>query len=142
MCYFFLNVNFSQSSIYLSKLPLLGSACQTRLAHLTFLLDVTVARFPGARHHTSITADFDPSLLALGMNNRAWFYNVDLLADMQLNPDYCAVRYEGKIQLHVLEGEGVVTEERERERDWSGTLTWAEASCRSSNTSPTLRIFQ
>ena len=61
------------------------------------------------------------------MNNRAWFYllgetNVELLrdreylgtvADMQLNADYCAVRYEGKIQLHVLESEGVVTEERE-----------------------------
>ena len=87
---------------------------------------------------TSITvaADIEPSFLALGpfhlalgMNNRAWFYllgetNVDLLrdreylgtvADMQLNADYCAVRYEGKIQLHVLESEGVVMEERERE---------------------------
>ena len=66
------------------------------LAHLTFLLEVTVE--PG----TSITvaADIEPSLLALGMNNRAWFYllgetNVDLVADMQLNADYCAVRYEG-----------------------------------------------
>ena len=85
---------------------------------------------------TSITvaADIEPSFLALGpfhlalgMNNRAWFYllgetNVDLLrdreylgtvTDMQLNADYCAVKYEGKIQLHVLESEGVVTEERE-----------------------------
>ena len=73
------------------------------LAHLTFLLEVTVE--PG----TSITvaADIEPSFLALGpfhlalgMNNRAWFYllgetNVDLVADMQLNADYCAVRYEG-----------------------------------------------
>ena len=87
---------------------------QTRVAHLT-------------------------SLLLLGKNN------VDLLADMQLNPDYCAVRYEGKIQLHVLEGEGVVTEdrerERERERDWSKGLTWAEALCRSSNTSPASRSW-
>ena len=82
----------------------------------------------------AVAADIEPSFLALGpfhlalgMNNRAWFYllgetNVDLLrdreylgtvSDMQLNADYCAVRYEGKIQLHVLESDGVVTEERE-----------------------------
>ena len=40
---------------------------------------------------------------------------------MQLNADYCAVRYEGKIQLHVLEGEGFVKEEREREKLVWGT---------------------
>ena len=146
MCYFFLNrVSISPSCRFWAP------PRQTRVAHLTslLLLEVTVARFPGARHHTSITADIEPSLLALRMNNRAWFYllgknNVDLLADMQLNPDYCAVRYEGKIQLHVLEGEGVVTEdrERERERDWSKGLTWAEALCQRSNTSPASRIFQ
>ena len=55
---------------------------------------------------TSITvaADIEPSLLALGMNNRAWFYllgetNVDLLRDRE---------YLGRV-----ESEGVLTEERE-----------------------------
>ena len=124
--------------VYLSKLPLLGSACQTRVAHLTSLLEVTVATVAldssGTGPSITVAADIEPSFLALGpfhlalgMNNRAWFYllgetNVELLrdreylgtvADMQLNADYCAVRYEGKIQLHVLESEGVVTEERE-----------------------------
>ena len=77
---------FPQSSIYLSKLPLLGSAPSDE----------------GGSPHLPAAAGG---------------HRVDLLADMQLNPDYCAVRYEGKIQLHVLEGEGVVTEDRERERE-------------------------
>ena len=40
---------------------------------------------------------------------------------MQLNADYCAVRYESKIQL--LESEGVVTEERERETGKSDVIS-------------------
>ena len=120
--------------VYLSKLPLLSSSCQTRLAHLTSLLEVTVANCAlesGSGPSITVAADIEPSFLALGpfhlalgMNNRAWFYllgetNVELLrdreylgsvADIQLNADYCAVRYEGKIQLHVLE-----TEEDQRE---------------------------
>jgi len=120
--------------VYLSKLPLLGSACQSRVAYLTSLLEVTVASAVEPLTSITVAADIEPSFLALGpfhlalgMNNRAWFYllgetNVDLLrdreylgtvSDMQVNADYCAVRYEGKIQLHILESEGVVTEERE-----------------------------
>jgi WD repeat-containing protein 19 len=120
--------------VYLSKLPLLGSACLSRVAYLTSLLEVTVASAVEPMSSIAVAADIEPSFialgpyhLALGMNNRAWFYllgetNVDLLkdreylgtvVDMQINSDYCAVRYEGKIQLHVLESEGVVTEERE-----------------------------
>ena len=120
--------------VYLSKLPLLGSACQTRVAYLTSLLEVTVTSAVEPIASITVAADIEPTFLALGpfhlalgMNNRAWFYlmgetNVDLLRDreylgtvqdMQVNADYCAVRYEGKIQLHVLESEGVVTEDRE-----------------------------
>ena len=120
--------------VYLSKLPLLGSACQTRVAYLTSLLEVTIASAVEPGTSITVAADIEPSFLALGpyhlalgMNNRAWFYllgetNVDLLrdreylgtvSDMQVNADYCAVRYEGKIQLHTLESEGVVTEDRE-----------------------------
>ena len=82
-------------SIYLSKLPV-------RRGWLTSP-PCWRSPWPGSLEPgTSITvaADIEPSLLALGMNNRAWFYllgetNVDLVADMQLNADYCAVRYEG-----------------------------------------------
>ncbi len=71
-----------------------------------------------------------PYHLALGMNNRAWFYalsevTVELLRDREylgtvtqihLNGDYCSVGFDGRVQLHVLEGEGhdgEVSEERE-----------------------------
>ena len=64
------------------------------------------------------------------MNNRAWFYllgdaSVDFMKDKEylgtvqeihLNSDYCAVRFDGKVQLHVIEGEGHegdVSEDRE-----------------------------
>ncbi|XP_023331956.1 WD repeat-containing protein 19 [Eurytemora carolleeae] len=120
--------------VYLSKLPLLGSSCQTRVAYLTSLLEVTVTNAVENMGSIVVGADIEPAFLALGpfhlalgMNNRAWFYllgeaNVDLMRDreylgtvqdIQLNADYCAVRYDGKIQLHVLESEGLVSEERE-----------------------------
>jgi len=37
------------------------------------------------------------------------------VADIQLNGDYCAVRFDGKVQLHVLEGEGAEAASEERE---------------------------
>ena len=61
-----------------------------------------------------------PYHLALGMNNRVWYYelgdmSVDFMRDREylgtvqeihLNGDYAAVLFDGKVQLHVLEGEG------------------------------------
>lgn len=88
-------------------------------------------------HSMTIVAEIEPTFLALGpyhlalgMNNRAYFYllgdaSVEFLKDkeylgavkdIQLNGDYCAVRFDGKILLHVLEGEGhdgEVSEDRE-----------------------------
>ena len=64
--------------VYLSKLPLLGSAFQSRVAYLTSLLEVTVASaLEGSQASTTIAAEVEPSFialgpyhLALGMNNR------------------------------------------------------------------------
>ena len=118
--------------VYLSSLPLLGSAHQSRVAYLTSLLEVTVTSAleggVGSSTSTTIAAEVEPGFmalgpfhLALGMNNRAWFYamgdagSVELIRDREylgtvqgihLNADYCAVRFDGKIQLHVLEGDG------------------------------------
>ena len=85
----------------------------------------------------TIVADIEPTYLALGpyhlalgMNNRAWFYllgdaTVEFLKDreylgsvqdMHLNGEYCAARFDGKVLLHVLEGEGhegEISEDRE-----------------------------
>ena len=76
----------------------------------------------------TVGAEIEPSFvclgpyhLALGMNNRVWYYelgdmSVDFVRDREylgtveeihLNGDYVAVLFDGKVQLHVLEGEGV-----------------------------------
>ena len=76
-------INFTGNlHIYLSKLPLLGSACASRVAYLTSLLEVTVTGvLESGAHSLTIVADIEPTFLALGpyhlalgMNNRAWFY--------------------------------------------------------------------
>lgn len=133
--------------VYLSRMPLLGTSCQTRVAYLTSLLEVSISSVltqegsasavggdmnGGTTTTTTIATEVEPAFmalgpyhLALGMNNRAWFYSlgdsspslpptaVEFLLDreylstvrsMHLNSDYCAVRFEdGKLQLHTLE---------------------------------------
>ncbi|XP_015750189.1 PREDICTED: WD repeat-containing protein 19-like [Acropora digitifera] len=69
-----------------------------------------------------------PYHLAIGMNNRAWFYSLaekgsEQLKDREylgtvtaihLNADYAAVMFEGKVQLHLIEGESMdASDERE-----------------------------
>lgn len=123
--------------VFLSKLPMIGSAYQSRVASLTSLLEVTIASAIEQGQTWTISADIEHSFMALGpyhmalgMNNRVWFYvlnemTVEFLKDKEylgtvqeifLNGDYCAVRFDGKVQLHVLEGEGQhgeVSEDRE-----------------------------
>ncbi|NXY87829.1 WDR19 protein, partial [Alcedo cyanopectus] len=121
--------------VFLTKLPVLGDACSTRIAYLTSLLEVTVANPVERELPVTVSVEVEPSFvaigvyhLAVGMNNRAWFYalgdnNVKKLKDveylgtvasMQLNSDYAAALFEGKVQLHMIEGEGLdAQEERE-----------------------------
>uniref|UniRef100_T1J019 Anaphase-promoting complex subunit 4 WD40 domain-containing protein n=1 Tax=Strigamia maritima TaxID=126957 RepID=T1J019_STRMM len=120
--------------IYLSKLPILGDACSTRIAYLTSLLEVTVANNVEQEKPVTIPVEVEPSFIALGpfhlavgMNNRAWFYifgetgpeiwrdreYLGTIQSMSLNGDYSAVLFEGKIQLSMIEGESGESEERE-----------------------------
>ncbi|XP_077638932.1 WD repeat-containing protein 19 isoform X2 [Lonchura striata] len=121
--------------VFLTKLPILGDACSTRIAYLTSLLEVTIANHVESELPVTVSVEVEPSFvaigvyhLAVGMNNRAWFYalgenNVKKLKDveylgtvasMHLNSDYAAALFEGKVQLHMIEGEGLdAQEERE-----------------------------
>lgn len=121
--------------VYLTKLPMLASCNQTRIAHLTSLLEVTVEDNIQQDQPAAIPIDVEPSFvglgpyhLAVGMNNRAWFYlmgdaGIEKLKDREylgtvqsicLNADYAAARFEGKVQLHMIEGETQgTTDERE-----------------------------
>ncbi|NWU43545.1 WDR19 protein, partial [Hylia prasina] len=121
--------------VFLTKLPILGDACGTRIAYLTSLLEVTIANHVESELPVTVSVEVEPSFvaigvyhLAVGMNNRAWFYalgenNVKKLKDveylgtvasMHLNSDYAAALFEGKVQLHMIESEGLgAQEERE-----------------------------
>jgi len=122
--------------VFLSKLPLIGSSYQSRVAYLTSLMEVTITSAVEQTQTWTIAVNVEPRFialgpyhLALGMNNRVWFYvmsdmQVELpkdreylgtVSDIQLNGDYCAVRFDGKVQLHVLEGEGAEAASEERE---------------------------
>ncbi|XP_071599813.1 WD repeat-containing protein 19 isoform X2 [Heliangelus exortis] len=109
--------------VFLTKLPILGDTCSTRIACLTSLLEVTVANHVERELPVRVSVEVEPSFvaigvyhLAVGMNNRAWFYalgenNVKKLKDMEylgtvasmhLNSDYAAALFEGKVQLHMI----------------------------------------
>ena len=76
-------VSTSQGAVhvYLTKLPILGDALETKVAYLTSLREITIVD-EGAEEKVpiKITTQVEPSFVALGnehlacgMNNRVWF---------------------------------------------------------------------
>ncbi|CAG5939375.1 unnamed protein product [Menidia menidia] len=113
--------------VFLTKLPILGGSFGTRMAYLTSLLEVTVSNQVEGESPVAIEVEVEPTFIAVGpyhvavgMNNKAWFYalvdqkpgfnklkDVEYLgtiASMCLNADYAAALFEGKVQLHMIEG--------------------------------------
>jgi WD repeat-containing protein 19 len=107
---------------YLTKLPLLGSSCGTRVAYLSTLLQVTVVNNVEDEAPFRTSIPIEPSILAVGtyhfavgLNNRAWFYPLGdgdtsmeksylgTLTSLSLNGDYAAALFDGKIMLHMIE---------------------------------------
>ncbi|XP_014404154.1 PREDICTED: WD repeat-containing protein 19 [Myotis brandtii] len=123
--------------VFLTKLPILGDACSTRIAYLTSLLEVTVANPVEGELPIAVSVDVEPNFvavglyhLAVGMNNRAWFYvlgenGVKKLKDVEylgtvasvcLHSDYAVVLFEGKVQLYLIESELLDTQEERETR--------------------------
>ncbi|XP_073898544.1 kelch-like protein 5 isoform X6 [Castor canadensis] len=128
--------------VFLTKLPILGDTCGTRIAYLTSLLEVTVANIIEGETPVTVSVDVEPTFvavglyhLAVGMNNRAWFYifgescksksipGVRKLKDMEylgtvasicLHAEYAAALFEGKVQLHLIEND-LLNAQEERE---------------------------
>ncbi|CAI9586108.1 unnamed protein product [Staurois parvus] len=109
-------------SVFLTKLPILGDTSGTKIAYLTSLLEVTVCNLAEGELPITVSVEVEPNFVAVGsyhvavgMNNRAWFYaltenGVEKLKDMEylgtvasmsLNSDYAAALFEGKVQLHM-----------------------------------------
>uniref|UniRef100_A0A3Q3N032 WD repeat-containing protein 19 n=1 Tax=Mastacembelus armatus TaxID=205130 RepID=A0A3Q3N032_9TELE len=111
--------------VFLTKLPILGGCYGTRLAYLTSLLEVTVSNQVERESPVAIQVEVEPTFIAVGpyhvavgMNNRAWFYALidqepgfkklkdieylGTIASMCLNSDYAAALFEGKVQLHIV----------------------------------------
>uniref|UniRef100_A0AAZ3SUW7 Anaphase-promoting complex subunit 4 WD40 domain-containing protein n=1 Tax=Oncorhynchus tshawytscha TaxID=74940 RepID=A0AAZ3SUW7_ONCTS len=67
--------------VFLTRLPILGHSCGTRLAYLTSLLEVTVSNRVEGEAPVAVAVEVEPNFIAVGpyhvavgMNNRAWFY--------------------------------------------------------------------
>eukprot|EP00912_Choanoflagellata_sp_UC4_P001161 UC4_evm1s724 len=115
---------------YLTKLPVIGSAHGTRLAHLTSLQEITISNKINGENPVKLQVDLEPSFVAVGpihvacgMNSLVWFYATSepgappelvssrdgkeylgTVLDISLNSDYAAVLHEpGKVQLHMIE---------------------------------------
>ncbi|CAB1425479.1 unnamed protein product [Pleuronectes platessa] len=113
---------------FLTMLPILGDSFGTRLAYLTSPLEVTVSNQVEGETPVAIEVDIEPTFIAVGpyhvavgMNKRAWFYALvengfkklkdfkclGTIASMCLNSNYAAALFEGKVQLHLIEGHEV-----------------------------------
>ncbi|XP_041357231.1 WD repeat-containing protein 19-like isoform X2 [Gigantopelta aegis] len=121
--------------VYLARLPMLASTSQTCIAHLTSLLEVTVEDPVAQEPPMTLAIEVEPTFLGVGpyhlgvgMNNRAWFYLLNnegpakpkdreylgTVQSIAVNADYAAVSFEGKVQLHMIDGEMTDTmDERE-----------------------------
>eukprot|EP01137_Pigoraptor_chileana_P005155 Opistho-2@47869 len=128
---------------FLTKMPVLGSAFGTKVAHLTSLLEVTVEDAIEKERPVTVSLDVEPAFVALGscyvavgMNNRAWFYAsvdrgyepvgereyVGSITKMALNSDYAAVLHEGRVLLHMIEGTGDANDEVATDGDRSSQM--------------------
>ncbi|XP_065839406.1 WD repeat-containing protein 19-like isoform X2 [Oscarella lobularis] len=119
---------------YLTKLPILGDASGTKLAFLTSLLEVTLANNVEQEPAVTVEVKVEPTFVALGpfhlavgMNNCAWFYvqqekGADLVGDreylgtvtgMHLNSDYAAVLFDNRLQVHLIEPDPDISDDKE-----------------------------
>ncbi|KAG8591694.1 hypothetical protein GDO81_000268 [Engystomops pustulosus] len=129
-------------NVFLTKLPILGDTSGTRIAYLTSLLEVTVSNPVEGELPITVSVEVEPNFVAVGpyhvavgMNNRAWFYaltenGVERLKDMEylgtvanmcLNSDYAAALFEGKVQLHMIESEPLDSQEERETRLFPST---------------------
>ncbi|XP_060531606.1 WD repeat-containing protein 19 isoform X2 [Cylas formicarius] len=137
-------------NVYVSHMQLLASICAPRIAILSSLTEIGLYNYTPDKSKLTpifINLESEPSFIAVGqyhlaagLNNRVWFYDLtkpdpdieDMplkltdrqylggVSNVKLNPEYAAVLFEGKIQLHMIEQPQVCHEDRE-------TITFPDA---------------
>ncbi|KAL0039283.1 hypothetical protein WJX79_001413 [Trebouxia sp. C0005] len=116
-----------QLHTYLAALPVINSAWSCCLAYCTSLQELAVmdVLHKGSQSRIAIPTEpaflaLGPNHLAVGMNNKAWFYELQgsggqLLAEhdylgsveaMQLNEHWAATIFEGRVTVHPIEDSG------------------------------------
>jgi len=108
---------------YLARIPVLNAHWETKLVHLCSLREVSVVDAVGDAASVTIPVAMEPTFLALGpqhvavgMNNRCWFYPIGgsagqvaereyigTVADVRLNTNFAAALSDGVVQLHRIE---------------------------------------
>ncbi|XP_066931056.1 WD repeat-containing protein 19-like isoform X2 [Clytia hemisphaerica] len=122
--------------VYLTKLPILGASYETKVAYLTSLREITITDEVANTSPIKIPTQVEPNFIALyqdnlacGMNNRVWFCKLaefngtpfhdreylGTVNQVRLNKDYAAVGFEGRAQLHLIQGDLGENSEEERE---------------------------
>lgn len=116
---------------YLTKLPVLGASCGTRICNLTALKEMSIAD-PGNPDEPKmkVTIPIEPSFVAVGpyhaaagLNSQAYFYVVSsedgsvqslsrepktymsTIDKLAMNSTYAAVLTDGRLQLHLIESD-------------------------------------
>uniref|UniRef100_H2YLV9 Anaphase-promoting complex subunit 4 WD40 domain-containing protein n=1 Tax=Ciona savignyi TaxID=51511 RepID=H2YLV9_CIOSA len=110
---------------YLTKLPMLGDACGTKIAYLTSLLEVTVENKVEDEQPVAVSIDVEPTFvacgpyhLAAGMNNRAWFYYLSEKGNtllLKFRYGYCVMRDVSFLYF-------LAEMEKTRDREYLGTI--------------------
>jgi len=107
---------------FLMKMPTIHDKCGTRVAYLSSLRELSVVDTLTKRAPRQIQVSIEPAFVALGpghvavgMNNRVWFYSCDThdlvseqeysftVESVKLNAHFAAILCEGKATVHLID---------------------------------------
>lgn len=118
---------------FLARMPNIHDHCETRIAYLSSLRELSVVDAVSRPPPITISVSIEPSFVALGprhvavgMNNRVWFYRCEhnsqelvneqeylgTVDSVKLNKDYAAVLCEGLVTLHLIEPQSQMDQQR------------------------------
>ena len=110
---------------FLARMPTIHDSHNTRVAYLSSLREISIVDCVGESRVTTLPVSIEPSFVSLGpfhvavgMNNRVWYYRCDgasrdlvnereylsTVDSVKLNHGFAAVMCEGRVHVHQIEG--------------------------------------